>query len=58
MSLRFICFSKGPLKMIKNAFYFIVKVAFVLKIFKCLLLNKQLQYTHCPASHDVGATKQ
>ena len=29
-----ICFSESPLKTIKNAFYFILKALFVLKIFK------------------------
>ena len=32
----FICFSENPLKMMKNAFYFIFKALFVLKIFKVL----------------------
>ena len=32
----FICFNKSPLKMMKNAFYFILKALFVLKIFKFL----------------------
>ena len=32
----FICFNESPLKMMKNAFYFILKVLFVLKIFKFL----------------------
>ena len=31
-----ICFNKSPLKIIKNAFYFIIKALFVLKIFKFL----------------------
>ena len=31
-----ICFIKSPLKMLKNAFYFILKALFVLKIFKFL----------------------
>ena len=31
-----IYFNVGPSKMIKNAFYFILKVLFVLKIFKLL----------------------
>ena len=31
-----ICFIESPLKMIKNAFYFILKVLFVLKMFKFL----------------------
>ena len=31
-----ICFDESPLKMMKNAFYFILKVLFVLKIFKFL----------------------
>ena len=31
-----ICFIKGPLKMMKNAFNFILKALFVLKIFKFL----------------------
>ena len=32
----FICFKDSPSKMLKNAFYFILKVIFVLKIFKFL----------------------
>ena len=32
----FICFNESPLKMIKNVFYFILEVRFVLKIFKVL----------------------
>ena len=32
----FIFFNKNPLKMMKNAFYFILKALFVLKIFKFL----------------------
>ena len=31
-----ICFNDSPSKMMKNAFYFILKVAFVPKIFKSL----------------------
>ena len=31
-----ICFIENPLKMIKNAFYFILKALFILKIFKLL----------------------
>ena len=31
-----ICFTGSPLKMMKNAFYFILKALFVLKIFKFL----------------------
>ena len=31
-----ICFIESPLKKMKNAFYFIVKAYFVLKIFKFL----------------------
>ena len=31
-----ICFNDSPSKMMKNAFYFILKVLFVLKIFKFL----------------------
>ena len=34
--LSFICFNESPLKMLKNAFYFIFKPFFVLKIFKLL----------------------
>ena len=34
---RVICFIEIPLKMIKNAFYFILKALFVLKIFNFLL---------------------
>ena len=32
----FICFNESPLKMMKNAFYFILKALFVLKIFQFL----------------------
>ena len=32
----FICFNESPLKIMKNAFYFILKALFVLKIFKYL----------------------
>ena len=32
----FLCFNESPLKIMKNAFYFISKVLFVLKIFKFL----------------------
>ena len=32
----FICFNGSPSKMIKNAFYFVLKALFVLKIFKFL----------------------
>ena len=32
----FISFNEGPLKMVKNAFYFILKALFILNIFKCL----------------------
>ena len=32
----FICFNENPLNMMKNAFYFILKALFVLKIFKFL----------------------
>ena len=32
----FICFNESPLKMMKNAFYFILKALFVLMIFKFL----------------------
>ena len=32
----FICFNKNPLKMMKNAFYFMLKALFILKIFKFL----------------------
>ena len=31
-----ICFIETPLKMVKNAFYFLLKALFVLKIFKSL----------------------
>ena len=31
-----VCLIESPLKMMKNAFYFILKVLFVLKIFKIL----------------------
>ena len=36
LSICFICFYESPLKMVKNAFYFILKALFVLKIFKFL----------------------
>ena len=32
----FICFNESPLKMMKNAFYFILKAPFVFKIFEVL----------------------
>ena len=32
----FICFNDSPSKIMKNAFYFILKALFVLKIFKFL----------------------
>ena len=32
----FICFNESPLKIIENAFYFILKTLFALKIFKFL----------------------
>ena len=32
----FVCFNGSPLKLMKNAFYFILKDIFVLKIFKVL----------------------
>ena len=32
----FICFNESPFKMMKSAFYFILKAPFVLKIFKFL----------------------
>ena len=35
----FICFNESPSKMMKNAFYFILKALFVLKIFKFLSLH-------------------
>ena len=35
----FICFIESPLKMMKNAFYFILKALFVLMIFKFLSLR-------------------
>ena len=34
----FICFNESPLKMMKNAFWFILKALLVLKIFKSLSL--------------------
>ena len=34
---KIICFSKSPLKIMKNAFYFILKALFVLKIFNFVL---------------------
>ena len=33
---KYICFNDSPSKTIKNAFYFILRALFVLKIFKCL----------------------
>ena len=35
----FICFNDSPSKMMKNAFYFILKVLFVLKMFKIFVLT-------------------
>ena len=44
----FICFSESPLKMIKNAFYFILKALFVTKIFKFLCwFFGQVEKTTC-----------
>ena len=34
--ISFICFSDSPSKMMKNAFYFILKALFVFKIFELL----------------------
>ena len=34
----FSCFDEGPLKIMKNAFYSILKTLFVLKVFKILSL--------------------
>ena len=36
LQILFICFNVSPSKMMKNAFYFILKALFVLKIFKFL----------------------
>ena len=42
----FFCFNENTLKVIKNAFYLILKAAFVLKIFKLLsLLFGQIEKT-------------
>ena len=35
----FFCFSESPLKIIKNAFYFILKALFILKIIMLRYLN-------------------
>ena len=35
-----ICFIESPLKMMKNAFYFILKALFVLKIFRFMSCRK------------------
>ena len=35
-NILFICFNESPLEMMKNVFYFILKVLFVLKTFKFL----------------------
>ena len=45
----FVCFNKSPLKMMKNAFYFVLKTLFVLKIFRFLSwlfshVEKRLDY--------------
>ena len=37
--IRVICFIESPLKMMKNTFYFILKVIFVLKIFQFFLMT-------------------
>ena len=34
--VRFICFNEKHLRMMKNAFYFVLKAVFVFKIFKFL----------------------
>ena len=80
----FICFNESSLKLMKNAFYFILKALFVLKIFRFFswlfghvektawlerynwfqnswrhsLVNKQLQITYYPISHEVNETIQ
>ena len=43
----FTCFNDSPLKMIKDAFYFILKTFFILKIFK--LLSGIFGYTEITA---------
>ena len=69
---------KGPIKMTKNAFHFMLKALFVLEIFRFLAMSrnglirklwliskfmtsqtgeKKLQYTYCPISQEVKATK-
>ena len=69
---------KGPIKMTKNAFHFVLKALFVLEIFRFLAMSrnglirklwliskfmtsqtgeKKLQYTYCPISQEVKATK-
>ena len=35
----FICFNKSPIKMMKNAFYFILKALFILEMFKIFVLT-------------------
>ena len=61
----FICFNDTPLKMMKNAFYFILRALFVLKIFKFLFQlfghrKNSLIWRpgYCSISHDLKATRQ
>ena len=49
-SKKLVCFNESYLKMMNNAFYFILKALFVLKIFK-KPSNKQLKLTYCQISH-------
>ena len=48
----FIYFNESPLKIMKNAFYFILKYLLYYN-----LVRKQLQYTYCAISHEVKVTK-
>ena len=41
--LWFICFNENPLKMIKNTFYFILKVLFALKNFLFMQKKRRLE---------------
>ena len=64
----FICLNEHLLKETANAFYFMLRLLFVLEIFTFLsrlfnyeekrLDNKQLQYIYCSISQEVKATRQ
>ena len=50
----FICFIESCLKMMKNAFYLMLKALFILEI----LILKFMQYIYCPICLEVKLTRQ